>query len=49
MKFLLVALNAKYIHSNPAVHSLRAYAKEEYQGNIEIAEYTIKKLTEEND
>ena len=41
MKFLLVALNAKYIHSNPAVHSLRAYAKEEYQGNIEIAEYTI--------
>ena len=28
MKFLLAAINAKYIHSNPAVYSLRAYAKE---------------------
>lgn len=27
MKFLLVALNAKYIHSNPAIYSLKAYAK----------------------
>ncbi len=26
MKFLLAALNAKYIHSNPALYSLRAYA-----------------------
>ena len=26
MKFLLVAVNAKYIHSNPAVYSLKAYA-----------------------
>ena len=26
MKFLLTALNAKYIHSNPALYSLRAYA-----------------------
>jgi len=41
MKFLLVALNAKYIHSNPAIHSLKAYAGEEYKENIEIAEYTI--------
>ncbi len=41
MKFLLVALNAKYIHSNPALHSLRAYAGKEYQDNIELAEYTI--------
>lgn len=40
MKILLVALNAKYIHSNLAVHSLKAYAKE-YQEHIEIAEYTI--------
>ena len=37
MKILLTALNAKYIHSNPAVYSLRSYAKE-YQENIEIAE-----------
>lgn len=27
MKFLLVALNAKYIHSNPGVYSLKAYAE----------------------
>lgn len=40
MKFLLVAINAKYIHSNPALYSLRAYAKE-YKGSIEIVEYTI--------
>ena len=41
MKFLLVALNAKYIHSNPALRSLMAYAGEEYKDNIEIVEYTI--------
>lgn len=43
-KFLLTALNAKYIHSNPALFSLRAYAvkmRPEYEQNIEIAEYTI--------
>lgn len=39
-KILLVAINAKYIHSNLAVHSLKAYAQE-YQDFIEIAEYTI--------
>ena len=41
MKFLLVAINAKYIHSNPAIYSLRAYAGEEYAEDIELAEYTI--------
>ena len=39
MKFLLVALNAKYIHSNPALHSLRSYAGDKYQDSIELAEY----------
>ena len=39
-KILLVAINAKYIHSNPAVYSLYAYAKE-WQDEIEIVEYTI--------
>lgn len=29
MKFLLTALNAKYIHSNPALYSLRAYAAQQ--------------------
>ena len=40
MKILLVAVNAKYIHSNPAVHSLKACAGE-YEDCVEIAEYTI--------
>lgn len=40
MKILLVAVNAKYIHSNLAVYSLKAYAKE-YEDNVSIVEYTI--------
>lgn len=40
MKVVLTAINAKYIHSNLAVYSLRAYAKP-YRDEIEIAEYTI--------
>lgn len=46
MKFLLVAVNAKYIHSNPAVYSLAAYASQrqpDLSPEIEIAEYTIVK------
>ena len=39
-KILLVAVNAKYIHSNLAVYSLRAAAGA-YADQIEIAEYTI--------
>lgn len=41
MKFLLTAINAKYIHSNPALYSLRAYAGKDYAEHIELAEYTI--------
>lgn len=41
MKFLLVGINAKYIHSNPALYSLRAYASKDLKPHIEIAEYTI--------
>jgi Fe-S oxidoreductase len=40
MKILLTAINSKYIHSNLAVYSLRAYANE-YAKNIVIKEYTI--------
>ncbi len=40
MKVVLTAINAKYIHSNLAVYSLRAYAQK-YMDEIEIAEYTI--------
>lgn len=32
MKFLLVAVNAKYIHSNLGVYSLKAYAEQRLQG-----------------
>ena len=46
MKFLLVALNAKYIHSNPAIYSLRRYAGE-LAGYVELAEYTINNRMEE--
>lgn len=40
MKILLTAINAKYIHSNLAVYSLKAYAKQ-YKEHIYISEYTI--------
>lgn len=40
MKTLLVAINAKYIHSNLAVYSLKAFAKE-YKDSVEIGEFTI--------
>lgn len=45
MNTLLVAINAKYIHSNLAVYSLKAYAQS--KGNsVEIAEYTINQQTD---
>ena len=40
MNIVLTAINAKYIHSNLAVYSLRAYASA-YKNEISIAEYTI--------
>lgn len=39
-KFLLVAINSKYIHSNLAVHCLKNAAGQ-YRDNVEIAEYSI--------
>ncbi len=50
MKILLTAINAKYIHSNLAVYSLRAYAvgeRNEYADDISIAEYTINQPVEQ--
>lgn len=55
MKFLLAALNAKYIHSNPGIYSLKAYAekyvaKPEMESSgfqIEIGEYTINNQPDE--
>ena len=40
MKLLLTAINAKYIHSNLAVYSLKA-SSGEYKDAVEIAEFTI--------
>lgn len=40
MNVLLVAVNARYIHSNLAVHSLKAYG-EQAGARIEVAEYTV--------
>lgn len=47
MKFLLAAVNAKYIHSNPAIYSLRAYAGEALAQYTELAEYTINQSARE--
>lgn len=44
MKILLTAINAKYIHSNLAIHSLKAYAQKHVKLpalHLELAEYTI--------
>ena len=45
-KILLTAINAKYIHSNLAIYSLRANAGE-YRSLVEISEYTINHQKEE--
>lgn len=52
VKFLLAAINSKYIHMNPAVYSLRTYALGSgalNAGNAEIAiaEYTINQSMDE--
>ena len=54
MNILLVGINAKYIHSNPAIYSLAAYAGKFADENglslrehINIAEYTINQQIED--
>ncbi|MCF0228723.1 MAG: B12-binding domain-containing radical SAM protein [Parasporobacterium sp.] len=50
MKILLCAVNAKYIHSNPAIHILQAYSKsfaEAENVEIEVAEYSVNNRPEE--
>ncbi|SHO48265.1 B12-binding domain-containing radical SAM protein [Anaerocolumna xylanovorans] len=46
MKILLVGINAKYIHSNLAIRSLRSYASD-YMESIDLAEYTINQYTDD--
>lgn len=45
MKVILTAINAKYIHSNLAVYSLRAYARNS-GADIILKEYTINQLSD---
>ena len=40
MNIILTAINAKYIHSNLAVYSLKAFVHR-YEEEISIREYTI--------
>ena len=51
MKILLVAINAKYIHSNLAVYCLKTYAEknmpQDVNVQIELAEYTINQNRDE--
>ena len=46
MNIVLAAINAKYIHSNLAVYSLKAYS-EKYVDDIVLAEYTINQQIDE--
>lgn len=46
MKFLLTAINAKFIHSNPSIYSLRAGVGEKLQPYVELAEFTINESLE---
>lgn len=48
---LLIGINAKYIHSNPAIHGLKAYADHYYPNRpngckLTVAEYTINQQTD---
>ena len=45
--YLLVGINAKYIHSNPALYSLRRYVKAKRGIEVSIAEYTINNYCED--
>ncbi len=47
MKFVLTAIDAKYIHTGLAVYSLRSYAGKEMREHIELAEYTINQRMEQ--
>ena len=46
MKVLLTAINAKYIHSNLAVYSLKANCGS-YEPQVKLMEYSINQYPEE--
>ncbi len=41
MNFLFIAINAKYIHSNPAIYSLHGFAERVYPDASSVIEFTI--------
>lgn len=41
MNFLLIGINSKYIHSNPAIRSLKSSLKEEDRRSVQLTEYTV--------
>ena len=47
MHILLVGINAKFIHSCLAVHTLSQYAAEQYRLDVKTAEYTINQLPDQ--
>lgn len=47
MKLLLVGINAKYIHSNPAIRILAEYVKRRLPVEPELLECTINQYTDD--
>ena len=47
MKYLLAAINAKYIHSSPAVWLLQGSVPQKFRSLVQIAEYTINEYPSE--
>ena len=47
MKYLLAAINAKYIHSSPAVWLLQGSVPKQFRSLVQIAEYTINEYPSE--
>ena len=47
MKVLLAAVNAKFIHSNPGLYSIKAFAGSQYNEDILIKEFTINQRPED--
>ena len=46
LDFLLVGINAKYIHLNPALYSLKYSVPDKLRGHVSLVEYTINHVYE---
>ena len=45
LNIVLVGINAKYIHSNPAIHYLKEYAGKEYRLEMELEDAKLNGYT----